>query len=59
MILLRNTYGRQLKRLVNEHKYDPKQIMIEYTLQVGSRKPRADIVIWEKDLSKKRKAQSN
>lgn len=43
-------YVRQTieKRLVNEHKYTPSQIKIEYTLQVGSRKPRADIVIWEK-----------
>lgn len=37
-------YVRQTieKRLVNEHKYLPKQIRIEYTLQLGSRKPRAD-----------------
>ena len=44
-------YVRQTieKRLVNEHKYLPSQIRIEYTLQVGSNKPRADIVIWEKD----------
>lgn len=43
-------YVRQTieKRLVNEHKYLPEQIRIEYTLQVGSNKPRADIVIWEK-----------
>ena len=43
-------YVRQTieKRLVNEHKYLPEQIRIEYTLQVGSSKPRADIVIWEK-----------
>lgn len=42
-------YVRQTieKRLVNEHKYVPAQIAIEYTLQVGSNKPRADIVIWE------------
>ena len=42
-------YDRQTieKRLVNEHKYLPEQIRIEYTLQVGSNKPRADIVIWE------------
>jgi len=42
-------YVRQTieKRLVNEHKYVPSQIAIEYTLQVGSKKPRADIVIWE------------
>lgn len=44
-------YVRQTieKRLVNEHKYSPEQIKIEYTLQVGSNKPRADIVIWEND----------
>jgi len=42
-------YVRQTieKRLVNEHKYVPSQISIEFTLQVGSNKPRADIVIWE------------
>ena len=34
-------YVRQTieKRLVNEHKYLPKQIRIEYTLQLGSRNP--------------------
>lgn len=42
-------YVRQTieKRLVNEHKYSPKQIRIEYTLQLGSRKPRADIVVFK------------
>lgn len=46
-------YVRQTieKRLVNEHKYLPKQIRIEYTLQLGSRKPRADIVIFDKDCT--------
>lgn len=46
-------YVRQTieKRLVNEHKYLTSQIKIEYTLQVGSRKPRADIVIWDKDAA--------
>ena len=46
-------YVRQTieKRLVNEHKYLPKQIKIEYTLQMGSRKPRADIVIFDKDCT--------
>ena len=45
-------YVRQTieKRLVNEHKYSPEQIKIEYTLQLGSNKPRADIVIWDKDV---------
>lgn len=46
-------YVRQTieKRLVNEHKYLPSQIKVEYTLQVGSRKPRADIVIWDRDVA--------
>ena len=46
-------YVRQTieKRLVNEHKYLPKQIRIEHTLQLGSRKPRADIVIFDKDCT--------
>ncbi len=46
-------YVRQTieKRLVNEHKYLPSQIRIEFTLQVGSNKPRADIVIWDKDAA--------
>jgi len=46
-------YVRQTieKRLVNEHKYLLKQIRIEYTLQMGSRKPRADIVIFDKDCT--------
>lgn len=46
-------YVRQTieKRLVNEHKYLPSQIKVEYVLQVGSRKPRADIVIWDRDVS--------
>ncbi len=43
-------YVRQTieKRLVNEHKYLPSQIKIEFVLHNGSRKPRADIVIWNK-----------
>ncbi len=47
-------YVRQTieKRLVNEHKYKPAQIQVEYTLQIGSRKPRADIVVWDKDSEK-------
>ena len=46
-------YVRQTieKRLVNEHKYSPEQIKVEYTLQVGSNKPRADVIIWDKDVS--------
>ena len=52
-------YVRQTieKRLVNEHKYSPTQISIEYTLQLGSKKPRADIVIFDKDC--KNKVQEN
>jgi type I restriction enzyme M protein len=43
-------YVRQTieKRLINEHKYLPKQVKIEYTLQLGSSKKRADIVIFDK-----------
>lgn len=42
-------YVRQTieKRLINEHKYSVNQVKIEYTLSLGSRKPRADIVIWD------------
>ncbi len=44
-------YVRQTieKRLINEHKYITNQVKVEYTLQLGSRKPRADIVIFNKD----------
>ena len=44
-------YVRQTieKRLVNEHKYSLSQISIEYKLQLGSKKPRADIVVFDKD----------
>lgn len=44
-------YVRQTieKRLINEHKYSTKQVKIEYTLQLGSSKKRADIVIFDKD----------
>ncbi len=43
-------YVRQTieKRLINEHKYMTAQIKIEYTLQLGSSKKRADIVIFDK-----------
>jgi len=33
------------KRLVNEHKYPKGRIAVEFTLHVGSKKPRADIAI--------------
>lgn len=45
-------YVRQTieKRLVNEHKYNPEQIRIEFKLKVGSgRRRSADIVIFPKD----------
>ena len=44
-------YVRQTieKRLVNEHKYKREQIRIEFGLKLGSRRPRADIVIFSKD----------
>ena len=43
-------YVRQIieKRLINEHKYSTDQVKVEYTLQLGSNKPRVDIAIWEK-----------
>ncbi|WP_213996442.1 N-6 DNA methylase [Tepidanaerobacter syntrophicus] len=34
------------KRLVNELKYPKERIKVEYTLKVGSKRPRADIVIF-------------
>ncbi|WP_346892645.1 N-6 DNA methylase [Clostridium sp. UBA871] len=37
------------KRLVNEHKYNKKNIAVEFTLKLGSNKPRADIVIFSSD----------
>lgn len=41
-------YVRQTieKRLVNEHKYKPAQIKIEFGLKLGSARPRADIIIF-------------
>jgi len=37
------------KRLVNEHKYRKEQIAVEFAIVTGSRKPRADIVIFSAD----------
>jgi type I restriction enzyme M protein len=47
-------YVRQTveKRLVNEHKFLKTQINIEYGIQMGSGKKRADIVIFPKDSTK-------
>ena len=44
-------YVRQTieKRLINEHKYLPSQIKIEFILQLGSNKPRTDIVVFDKN----------
>jgi len=46
-------YVRQTieKRLIIEHKYSPKQVKIEYIVQLGSSKKRADIVIFDKDCT--------
>jgi len=41
------------KRLVNEHKYNKERIRIEYTLKAGSKKPRADIVIFPENCEEK------
>ena len=44
-------YVRQTieKRLVNEHKYQPDQIRVEFGIKMGTKRPRADIVIFPKD----------
>ena len=44
-------YVRQTieKRLINEHKYKREQIEVEFGLKLGSRSPRADIVVFPKD----------
>ena len=47
------------KRLVNEHKYTKDRIAIEFTLHVGSRKPRADIVIFAADTPKRHQENIN
>ena len=49
-------YVRQTleKRLVNEHKYSRNQICVEYAIQIGSKKKRADIVIFPNEKSEKR-----
>ncbi|MGB4610733.1 MAG: N-6 DNA methylase [Saccharofermentanales bacterium] len=41
-------YVRQTieKRLINEHKHDRNQVSVEYTIQIGSGKKRADLVIF-------------
>ena len=47
-------YVRQTieRRLVEEHKYPINQIAVEFTLKNGSRRPRADIVIFGRDSEK-------
>src|SRR5215210_4310110 len=44
-------YVRQeiAKSLVREYKYPKKDIAVEFVLRVGSRKPRADLVIFDAD----------
>lgn len=48
-------YVRQTveKRLINEHKYSRDQINVEYTIQIGSGKKRADLVIFSDEKVKK------
>jgi type I restriction enzyme M protein len=50
-------YVRQTveKRLVNEHKYSKERIQIEYGIQMGSGKKRADIVIFPENSTKEEK----
>ena len=47
-------YVRQTieRRLVDEHRYPPNQIAIEFTLQNGSKRPRADIVVFDKNAER-------
>ena len=55
-------YVRQTveKRLINEHKYSKNQVKIEYGIQMGSGKKRADIVIFPEDSTyEEMKAQDN
>lgn len=49
-------YVRQTveKRLVNEHKYSRDRICVEYTVQIGSGKKRADIVIFPDEETEKK-----
>lgn len=45
-------YVRQniLKRLVNELRYPKERVGVEVSIQIGTRKPRADVVVYLKDL---------
>ena len=51
-------YVRQTieRRLVEEHRYPVSQIAVEFTLKNGSRRPRADIVIFGKDSEREQSA---
>jgi type I restriction enzyme M protein len=50
-------YVRQTveKRLINEHKYAKEQVKVEYGIQMGSSKKRADIVIFPKGMTDEEK----
>lgn len=54
-------YVRQTveKRLINEHKYSKDQIKIEYGVQMGSGKKRADIVIFPKGTTDEEKKEQD
>jgi len=41
------------KRLVNEHKYPKNRIAVEFTIRVGSRKPRVDLVVFRAEKPEK------
>ncbi|MGD9852870.1 MAG: N-6 DNA methylase [Nitrospirales bacterium] len=47
------------KRLVNEHKYPKERVAIEFTVNLGSSKPRADIVIFTADAPERTQAHIN
>lgn len=44
------------RRLVEEHRYPVNQIAVEFTLKNGSRRPRADIVIFGRDSERAQSA---
>jgi len=47
-------YVRQTieRRLVEEHRYKPIQIAVEFGLKIGSGRPRADLVVWDEKAEK-------
>jgi type I restriction enzyme M protein len=54
-------YVRQeiAKSLVREYLYEKTDIEVEFTVRVGSRKPRADLVVFPPTTSKKTRSSSS